>query len=85
MFSQSALKDFRKSLKGESFVQGEPGYDPARTIPNAMIDRRPVVIARCASAADVTACVHLAREHELVLAVRGGGHSVAGKRFVMAA
>jgi FAD/FMN-containing dehydrogenase len=75
----SALQSFRRSLRGQSFCPDEPGYDDARTIPNAMIDRRPAVIARCTGAADVIACVRLAREHDVVVSVRGGGHSVAGK------
>ncbi len=73
------MQKFRESLRGQSFVPGEPGYDTARTIPNAMIDRRPAVIARCAGAADVIACVRFAGEHDVLVSVRGGGHSVAGK------
>src|SRR5271166_3072806 len=79
MIPQTALEKFRESLRGPSFCPGEPGYDTARTLPNAMIDRRPAVIARCAGAADVIACVRFAREHEVLVAVRGGGHSMAGK------
>ena len=79
MVSPPAVQKFRESLRGQSFCAGDPGYDAARTIPNAMIDRRPAVIARCAGAADVATCVHFAREHELLVSVRGGGHSVAGK------
>ncbi len=79
MISQSAIQKFRESLRGVSFCPGEQGYDAARTVPNAMIDRRPAVIARCAGAADVVACVRFAREQDLLVAVRGGGHSVAGK------
>src|SRR6202043_2719315 len=67
------------NLRGASFRPGEQGYDAARTVPNAMIDRRPAIIARCAGAADVIACVRFAREHDLLVAVRGGGHSIAGK------
>lgn len=79
MVSESVLQKFRASLRGQSFCSGEPGYDAARTVPNAMIDRRPAIIARCAGAADVMACVRFAREHDWLISVRGGGHSVAGK------
>jgi FAD binding domain/Berberine and berberine like len=79
MFSQTALQKFREALRGPSFCPEEAGYDSARKLPNAMIDRRPAVIARCAGAADVIECVRFAREHGLLVAVRGGGHSVAGK------
>jgi FAD/FMN-containing dehydrogenase len=79
MIPQPAVQRFRESLRGQSFCPGEPGYDAARTVPNAMIDRRPAIIARCAGAADVIACVHFAREHDMLVSVRGGGHSVAGK------
>ncbi len=79
MIPQSAIQKFRESLRGPSFESRDQGYDAARAIPNAMIDRRPAVIARCAGAADVIACVRFAREHDMVVAVRGGGHSVAGK------
>jgi hypothetical protein len=73
------LQKFRASLRGNSFCPGEAGYDAARVVPNAMIDRKPAVIARCASTVDVIGCVRFAREHDLIVSVRGGGHSVAGK------
>jgi FAD/FMN-containing dehydrogenase len=79
MVPASANQKFRSSLRGESFCPREQGYDAARTIPNAMIDRRPAIIARCAGAADVVTRVRFAREHDLLVSVRGGGHSVAGK------
>jgi FAD/FMN-containing dehydrogenase len=79
MISESAVQKFRESVRGQTFCPNDPGYDAARTVPNAMINRRPAVIARCSGAADVIACVHFAREHDLLVAVRGGGHSVAGK------
>src|SRR5580700_7780240 len=79
MVSDSAIRNFRSSLRGQSFCSGEQGYDAARTIPNAMIDRRPAIIARCAGPADVISCVRFAREHDVIVSVRGGGHSVAGK------
>jgi FAD/FMN-containing dehydrogenase len=79
MATELQVQEFRKSLRGPSFCQGDPGYDTARTLPNAMIDRRPAIIARCTGAADVIACVRFAREHDVVVSVRGSGHSVAGK------
>lgn len=79
MLSQTTIQKFRECLRGQSFCPTDPGYDAARTVPNAMINRRPAIIARCAGAADVMACVRFAREHDVIVAVRGGGHSVAGK------
>lgn len=79
MISETVIQTFRQSLRGQSFCPGDSGYDAARTIPNAMINRRPAIIARCAGAADVIACVRFAREHDVLVSVRGGGHSVAGK------
>lgn len=79
MLSNSPAQKLRSSLRGLSFCPGDTGYDAARKVPNGMIDRRPGIIARCAGAADVIACIRFAREHDWVLAVRGGGHSVAGK------
>jgi FAD/FMN-containing dehydrogenase len=79
MVSDVAATSFKASLRGQSFVPGEAGYDAARIVFNRIIDRRPAIIARCAGAADVIACVHFAREHGLPVSVRGGGHSIAGK------
>src|SRR5579864_6721528 len=79
MIPESAIQQLKSSLRGQTFSPGDPGYDEARTIPNAMIDRRPAIIARCAGAADVVACVRIAREHDILVSVRGGGHSIAGK------
>jgi FAD/FMN-containing dehydrogenase len=79
MIPESAMQKFRESLRGQSLCPGEPGYDATRAIPNAMIDRRPAIIARCTGAADVIACVRFAREYDVLVSVRGGGHSVAGK------
>ena len=79
MLTESAIQKLRETLRGQTFRPGEPGYDAARTVPNAMVDRRPALIARCTGAADVIECVRFAREHEVLVAVRGGGHSIAGK------
>src|SRR6516164_9727849 len=79
MLPQSALQKFRESLRGQTFCPDDSGYDEARTVPNAMIDRKPALITRCSGAADVIACVNFAREQDALVSVRGGGHSVAGK------
>ena len=73
-----ALDRLRASLRGSLCLPGEPGYDEARTIWNAMIDRRPALVVRAANADDVAHTVKLASEHGLLLAVRGGGHNIAG-------
>ena len=71
--------ELRAALRGQLLLPGDAGYDAARRIFNAMIDRRPAGIARCAGAADVIACVRFARAHGLEVAVKGGGHNVSGK------
>jgi len=78
----SAVADLSQGLRGRVFTADSPGYDEARTIWNAMIDKRPAVIARCASAADVRRAVRFAREAGLDIAVRGGGHNIAGSALV---
>jgi FAD/FMN-containing dehydrogenase len=72
------LDGFRGTLRGSLCVTGDPGYDEARTIWNAMIDKRPGLVVRCAGTADVIAAVKLARDNDLLVAVRGGGHNIAG-------
>jgi len=68
----------RGRFSGDVLESGGPGYDEARQVFNAMIDRRPAVIARCVTSADVAVAVNAAREHGLVVAVRCGGHSFSG-------
>src|SRR5215469_15942014 len=68
----------RDGFCGQVLEPEQPGYDEARHVFNAMIDRRPALIARCASTADVAAAVNTARERGLVIAVRCGGHSFSG-------
>jgi FAD/FMN-containing dehydrogenase len=75
---KAALVDLRKSLRGELILPGQEGYESARRVWNGMIDKRPAMIVRCAGAADVAKAVVFARERELLLAVRGGGHSFPG-------
>ena len=72
------LERFRSSLTGTVLTDASPGYDEARTVWNAMIDRRPAAIARCENTQDVVQSVRFARDRQLVLAVRGGGHNIAG-------
>src|SRR5690242_9556319 len=66
------------SFKGQLIGPGDSEYDEARTVYNAMIDRRPALVARCTSAEDVSHVIGFARDHGLPLAVRGGGHHGAG-------
>jgi FAD/FMN-containing dehydrogenase len=75
---RKAVEDFRASLRGPLFTVGQEGYDAARHVWNGMIDKHPALIARCADVADVVRAVTFARERELLLAVRGGGHSFPG-------
>jgi FAD/FMN-containing dehydrogenase len=72
------LDSLRSQLRGALCYPGEPGYEQARTIWNAMIDQHPAAVIRAAGTADVMRAVNVAREHELLLAVRGGGHHIAG-------
>ncbi len=74
----SAVDGLATRLRGSLFRPGDQGYEPARELWNGMIDRRPALVARCAGAEDAVAAVDFARDHELLLAVRGGGHGVAG-------
>ncbi|WP_406127822.1 FAD-binding oxidoreductase [Streptomyces canus] len=74
----AALSALREDLAGDVFAPEDPGYDEARAVFNAMIDRRPAVIAQCVNEDDVVRAVRFARDLGLPIAVRGGGHSVAG-------
>ncbi len=76
---QTALDELRRGFTGEIIVPGDLAYDEARTIFNAMIDRRPSGIAQCAGVDAVVRAVRFGRNLGLEIAVRGGGHGVAGK------
>jgi FAD/FMN-containing dehydrogenase len=73
-----ALQSLAANLQGQLIRPGESGYEEARKVWNGMIDRYPAVVVRSASAADVVTAVNFAREHDLLVSVRGGGHNVAG-------
>ena len=75
---QTLAKELRGRMRGPVLSAADPGYDDARSMWNAMIDRRPAVIVRCLGVADVVAGVRAAREHGLPLTVKGGGHNIAG-------
>jgi len=72
------IQTFATRMRGPVLRPGDPDYDAVRTIQNGLIDRYPGLIARCTGAADVIAAVTCARDHGLLLSVRGGGHNVAG-------
>ncbi|GLX40935.1 FAD-binding protein [Streptomyces lavendulae] len=74
----TALAALREDLSGAVFTPDDGGYDEVRRVFNGMVDRRPAVIAQCEDEADVVTAVRFARELDLPVAVRGGGHSVAG-------
>jgi hypothetical protein len=74
----ASVEALRQRLRGQLLAPGDAGYDDARRVWNAMIDRRPALIARCTGADDVIVAVTFAREQGLPLSVRGGGHNVAG-------
>ena len=72
------MEQLRDRVRGVVITADDDGYDQARRVYNAMIDRRPRVVIRCANAGDVMASVDYARDNELDLALRGGSHSVPG-------
>jgi hypothetical protein len=74
----AAVENFRANLRGGVIAPGEADYEAARKVYNGMIDKRPALIARPVDAADVSAAVQFARDHQLLLAVRGGGHNGGG-------
>jgi FAD/FMN-containing dehydrogenase len=75
---RDALDDLRARLRGPLLFPGDPRYNEARSLWNAMIDRRPALIVRCLGVADVVTCVNFARERGLTLSIKGGGHNISG-------
>jgi FAD/FMN-containing dehydrogenase len=78
MIKETSIQEFTVSLRGELILPEHAGYEEARKIYNAMIDRRPSMILRCADVADVISAVNFGRENGMLTAIRGGGHSGAG-------
>jgi FAD/FMN-containing dehydrogenase len=76
---KAALQELRDSLRGALILPGEPGYDQARRVLNQSIDRRPALVVQPTGVADVSTAVNFARERDLLLAVKCGGHSYSGK------
>lgn len=75
---QEALDTLKSRLMGQMIFPGENHYEQSRTIWNAMIDRKPALVIRCLGVSDVVTCVQFAREHNLLLCIKGGGHNIAG-------
>jgi FAD/FMN-containing dehydrogenase len=78
MPDQAAVTQFKASLRGELIERGDAGYAEARSVYNAMIDKRPLLIAKCADVADVITAVNFGRETGLLVSIRGGGHNAGG-------
>ncbi len=75
---QESIDGLKMRHRGPVFLPGDAGYEDSRTVWNAMIDKKPAVVARCLGTADVMACVQFARENDLLLCIKGGGHNIAG-------
>ena len=75
----ASLEELRSSLRGPLILPGDPGYDEARSIWNAMIDRKPAFVIQCSGVADVRTAVNFAAKHNLLTSIKGGGHNIAGK------
>lgn len=76
--SSGAIDAFKTQLTGSVHAAGEPGYQEARSLWNAMIDKQPAMVVNCTGSADVIACVKFARDNGLLTSVKGGGHNIAG-------
>jgi FAD/FMN-containing dehydrogenase len=75
---KTEIDEFKARFRGDVLLPGDTGYDEARQIWNAMIDRRPALIARCVSSEDVVQSVKFARRRDMLVSIRGGGHNIAG-------
>jgi len=78
MVTDATVGEFKSKLRGQLLSPGDEGYEIARKVYNGMIDRRPRWIARCFNVADVISSVHFARDNDILVAIRGGGHNAGG-------
>ena len=83
MLSETTIAALKSELRGEVIEPGDAGYDAARKVYNAMIDRKPRLIVRCADVADVTAALKFSRDHKLPISVRGGVTMRLARGFAM--
>ena len=75
---QQAVIQFRSQLRGELIEPKDAGYEEARKVYNAMISRKPALIAKCADVADVIAAIQFGQQHGVKVSIRGGGHNAGG-------
>ena len=76
--AQEKLDGLKMQVRGSFLAPGDAGFEDSRSVWNAMIDRQPALVVRCLGTADVIACVNFAREHDLLICIKGGGHNIAG-------
>jgi len=76
------ISELAKTFTGQILQPADPGYDDARKVHNGLIDKRPALITRCRGLADIADAIKVAREHKLEVAIRGGGHNVAGQSTI---
>jgi FAD/FMN-containing dehydrogenase len=80
--SQVSVSDLAARFSGQLIQQADAGYDDARRVHNGLIDKRPTLVARCRNVADIVDAINLARDNNLEVAVKGGGHNVAGRATI---
>jgi hypothetical protein len=78
MLDAAKIAGFKANLRGQFIQPNDPGYDEARALYNGMIDKKPLIIARCADTADIISAVNFGRDNKLLIAIRGGGHNGPG-------
>jgi FAD/FMN-containing dehydrogenase len=78
MLNEDSITELKRSLRGRLIQPGDADYDEARKVYNGMIHKKPRLIARCADVADVICSVNFARDNDLLVSIRGGGHNAGG-------